>query len=109
MVSIAPISQQIWDMKYRLKDADGTVIDATIEETWKRVARSLAEVESPESRARWTEDFYSALADFQFMTGPAASSPGPAPAGASPCSIASSWARCRTICRAFSCICARRR
>lgn len=67
MVSIAPISQQIWDMKYRLKDADGTVIDSTIEETWKRVARSLAEVESPESRARWTEDFYSALADFQFM------------------------------------------
>ena len=67
MVSIAPISQQIWDMKYRLKDADGTVIDATIEETWKRVAHSLAEVETPESRARWAEDFYSALADFQFM------------------------------------------
>lgn len=67
MVSIAPISQQIWDMKYRLKDADGTVIDATIEETWKRVAHSLAEVETPDSRARWAEDFYSALADFQFM------------------------------------------
>ncbi|PWR21748.1 adenosylcobalamin-dependent ribonucleoside-diphosphate reductase [Zavarzinia compransoris] len=67
MVSIAPISQQIWDMKYRLKEADGTVIDATIEDTWQRVATALAAVEPPETRARHAADFHSALADFRFM------------------------------------------
>ena len=28
----APIAEQIWDMKYRLKDADGTPVDVTVEE-----------------------------------------------------------------------------
>ena len=42
MVSIAPISQQIWDMKYRLKGADGAPVDRTLEESWRRVARALA-------------------------------------------------------------------
>jgi ribonucleoside-diphosphate reductase alpha chain len=36
----APISRQIWDAKYRLKDADGTPIDLTIEDSWRRVARA---------------------------------------------------------------------
>ena len=49
----APIAEQIWDMKYRLKAADGTPIDATLEETWRRVARSLAEVET--DPALWEE------------------------------------------------------
>jgi ribonucleoside-diphosphate reductase alpha chain len=39
---IAPISRQIWDAKYRLKTADGTPVDLTIEDTWRRVARALA-------------------------------------------------------------------
>ena len=40
----APIAEQIWDMKYRFKEADGTPIDASVEDTWRRIARSLAEV-----------------------------------------------------------------
>jgi len=65
MTSIAPISQQIWDMKYRLKKADGEPVDRTIEESWRRVARSLAAVESdPEA---WAEKFYSALEDFRYL------------------------------------------
>jgi ribonucleoside-diphosphate reductase alpha chain len=67
MVSIAPISQQIWDMKYRLKAPDGTSVDATIEDTWARVASSLAVVEAPEVRAHWEAEFASAMADFRFM------------------------------------------
>ena len=39
---LAPISWQIWDAKYRLKAPDGTPVDATIEESWWRVARALA-------------------------------------------------------------------
>mgnify|MGYP000600317503 CR=1 FL=1 len=38
----APIAEQIWDMKYRLKDASGTPLDATPEDSWRRVARALA-------------------------------------------------------------------
>ena len=38
----APIAESIWDMKYRLKEADGTPIDGTVEDTWRRIARSLA-------------------------------------------------------------------
>ncbi|HKM72443.1 MAG TPA: hypothetical protein VJX94_20685, partial [Stellaceae bacterium] len=42
---IAPIARQIWVAKYRLKDADGTPIDRTIEDSWRRVARALAQAE----------------------------------------------------------------
>ena len=42
----APIAEQIWDMKYRFKKADGTPIDQTVEDSWRRVARDLARVET---------------------------------------------------------------
>ena len=65
MVSVAAISQQIWDMKYRLRGADGVVVDKTIEESWRRVARALAAGErEPEL---WAERFYGALAEFKFL------------------------------------------
>ena len=41
----APIAEQIWNMKYRLKEADGTPVDASVEDTWRRVARALAKGE----------------------------------------------------------------
>ena len=49
--SLAPISRQIWDAKYRFKRPDGTPIDLTIEDSWRRVARALAEAEA--EPARW--------------------------------------------------------
>ena len=33
-----PIAHTIWDMKYRLKGADGSAVDANVEATWRRVA-----------------------------------------------------------------------
>lgn len=61
----AAISQQIWDMKYRLKTATGEPVDKTIEATWERVAHALA---APEIEAdQWAERFYSALEGFQFL------------------------------------------
>ena len=62
---IAPISLQIWDAKYRLKDAGGGPIDLSIEESWRRVARALAEIEAEPSR--WEPLFYTAFADFRFL------------------------------------------
>ena len=43
MAQVAAISQQIWDMKYRLKALDGAPVDKTIEDSWRRVADALAE------------------------------------------------------------------
>ncbi|WP_340297775.1 MULTISPECIES: adenosylcobalamin-dependent ribonucleoside-diphosphate reductase [unclassified Roseobacter] len=61
----APISEQIWDMKYRLKEADGTPIDRTVEDTWRRIARALASVEK--DPAYWEKKFYEALEDFKYL------------------------------------------
>jgi len=62
---IASISRQIWEDKYRFKAADGTPIDLTIADTWRRIARALAAVEQrPEL---WEDRFYAALEDFTFL------------------------------------------
>ena len=61
----APIAEQIWDMKYRLKEADGTPIDTSVEDTWRRIARALAVVEK--DPALWEERFYAALEGFKFL------------------------------------------
>jgi ribonucleoside-diphosphate reductase alpha chain len=65
MTAIAAISQQIWDMKYRFKAADGAVLDKTIEDSWKRIAGALAEAEP--DPAAWNTRFYEALEDFRFL------------------------------------------
>ncbi len=61
----APIAEQIWDMKYRLKDADGTPVDGTVEDTWRRIARALAQVEK--DPATWEAKFYDALEGFKYL------------------------------------------
>ncbi len=61
----APIAEQIWDMKYRFRDADGTPIDGSVEDSWRRIARALAEPEA--DPARWEQPFYEALEDFRFL------------------------------------------
>ena len=61
------ISEQIWDMKYRLKAADGTPLDHGIADTWARVAKAAAAAEPKRVRARWAKEFAAALADFAFL------------------------------------------
>ena len=61
----APIAEQIWDMKYRFKQADGTAIDGSIEDTWRRIARALAETER--EPAKWEDRFYAALEGFKYL------------------------------------------
>ena len=64
---LAPISEQIWDQKYRLKSADGTPVDATVEETFLRVSRAVADAEAPEARDLWKGRFLDAMRDFAFI------------------------------------------
>ncbi|KIN60052.1 Ribonucleoside-diphosphate reductase [Sulfitobacter noctilucae] len=61
----APIAEQIWDMKYRFKEADGTPCDVTVEDTWRRIARDLAQVEGEPDV--WEDKFYAALEDFKYL------------------------------------------
>ncbi len=54
-------SLDIWDKKYRLTAKDGTAIDETMDDTYKRVARALADVEQEKVREHWYERFLWAL------------------------------------------------
>jgi ribonucleoside-diphosphate reductase alpha chain len=54
-------STDIWDKKYRLTAKDGTPIDLSMDDTYKRVARALSEVEAPALREQWFESFLWAL------------------------------------------------
>ncbi len=61
----APIAEQIWNMKYRFSPSDGAGGDQSIEDTWRRIARALADVE--ETPEEWESVFYEALEDFKFL------------------------------------------
>ncbi|MDP6175429.1 MAG: ribonucleotide reductase N-terminal alpha domain-containing protein, partial [Rhodospirillales bacterium] len=62
---ISSVSQQIWDMKYRLKATDGDPIDKNVADTFRRVAKTLAEPEK-DSQA-WAARFEDAMGDFRFL------------------------------------------
>ena len=66
MTQIASISQQIWDMKYRLKGPGGEVMDKTIDDSWRRIANALAEAE-PKDKDAWANVFFEAMRDFRFL------------------------------------------
>ncbi len=55
-------SMDIWDTKYRLKSKDGVAIDGSIDETYQRVARAIAEVEQGKAKQQqWYKEFLWAL------------------------------------------------
>ena len=61
-IGLQPASLDIWDSKYRLKTRDGEAIDGGIDDTYRRVARTLADVEAaPEAREHWYGRFLEAL------------------------------------------------
>ncbi len=54
-------SLDIWDAKYRLAARDGSSIDQSIDDTYQRVAKALADVEKESERERYFKDFLWAL------------------------------------------------
>ena len=58
---LQPASEDIWDKKYRLKTKAGKVLDLTVDHTYQRVARALADVETPALRETWYAKFLWAL------------------------------------------------
>ena len=67
--SLAPISSQIWEMKYRYsgEGVDGKGRDANIQATWSRIARALAAPEDAAVKKGVEERFLAALAGFRFL------------------------------------------
>lgn len=63
----ADISRIVWETKYRYRDGE-QVHERTIDDTWHRVATSLAAAE-PRDQAGWAERFYGILKDFRFLPG----------------------------------------
>ena len=66
-IPLPRISEQIWEMKYRLAAADGSPLDRTIADTWARVAKAVAAAEPKRARERWAGRFADAMADFAFL------------------------------------------
>ncbi len=65
----APISREIWERKYRLV-RDGVAVDATVADTFARVASAAASVEvNQEARAHWARAYVDVMADFTFLPG----------------------------------------
>jgi len=54
-------SLDIWEKKYRLVSKSGDAVDKTMDDTYKRVARALADVEPEAQREHWNERFLWAL------------------------------------------------
>jgi ribonucleoside-diphosphate reductase alpha chain len=65
VTELSSIARQIWDMKYRHKDGDGNPIDQTVEDTWQRVAKTLAAQER--EPAVWERRFADALSNYKFL------------------------------------------
>ena len=63
----ANISRRIWDTKYRYRE-QGEIVDQNVEDTWRRVARALASVESS-GKPEWEKRFYGVLEGFKFLPG----------------------------------------
>ena len=60
-ITVQPASLDIWNAKYRLSAKDGTILDTTIDDTYKRVAKALADVEGETEREKWYDEFLWAL------------------------------------------------
>ena len=60
-IEFQPTSLDIWDVKYRLTAKDGSKIDENIDDTYKRVARAIADVEVESKREHYFEEFVWAL------------------------------------------------
>ena len=61
-IPLQAASRDIWDKKYRLKSKSGRILDQTIDDTYKRIARALADAEeTQDKRDQWYEEFLWAL------------------------------------------------
>lgn len=61
----SPISSFIWDLKYRHKTFNGSLLDHSIEDTWRRVAKTVASIEK--DKKYWEQKYFNAFSDFKLI------------------------------------------
>src|SRR3989344_5495978 len=63
------IRKKVYLDRYALRDKDGMHLESDPEETWKRVARGIAQSEKKADQKYWQKEFYNILQDFKFVPG----------------------------------------
>lgn len=67
--AFAGIRKTVFLDRYALKGEDGSPIETTPEEMWRRVAHAIAKIEKKEDRKHWEDTFYNAMRDFVLVPG----------------------------------------
>lgn len=67
MQQLDGIRKKVFLDRYALKDKDGTLVEQTPEEMWKRVAWGIAQNEKKKDQATWEKEFYRVMEDFKFV------------------------------------------
>ena len=83
-----PIARRVWEEKYRYR-ADGVMHDATIEDTWRRVAHALGRSGKRRSISSIGSGSFTPCCRISNFSPADVSRPGREPGITSPCSTAS--------------------
>lgn len=67
MSELSGIRQKVFLDRYALKDKDGSLLEKTPEEMWKRVAWGVSQTEKKQDQAKWEKEFYRVMEDFKFV------------------------------------------
>ena len=70
-IAMLSIAEEIWNLKYRLRDEDGSAIDNSVADTFSRIATAAASAEpgGKSVRQRWAKKYHEAMSDFGFLPG----------------------------------------
>lgn len=68
-LELPEISGEIWNAKYRFRDASGAPVDETRADTLKRVARAAGDAEPVRMRKRHVREFLAIMQDGRFLPG----------------------------------------
>jgi len=66
---LSGVSQKVFLDRYALKDKQGSPIEKTPEEMWRRIAKAVASVEKKENQKKWEKEFFWAMKDFKYVPG----------------------------------------
>lgn len=68
-MELTGIRQKVFLDRYALKDKDGSLLEKTPEEMWKRVAWGISQNEKKADQQKWEKEFYRVMEDFKFVPG----------------------------------------
>lgn len=66
-MELTGIRQKVFLDRYALKDKDGSLLEKTPEEMWKRVAWGISQNEKKADQGKWEKEFYRVMEDFKFV------------------------------------------